>query len=86
MELAACDDATVSADAHRLRQLLLNLADNAVKYNQPDGAISMALETPWLACDNIWWAGFCPSDIDRFGRTSDLIRFADTDHGAPAST
>ena len=46
------------------------------------GAISLALETPWLACNNIWWAGFCPSDIDRFGRTSDLIRFADTDHEA----
>jgi DNA topoisomerase-6 subunit A len=31
------------------------------------GAISSALETPWLACNDIWWVGLCPSDIDRFG-------------------
>ena len=30
-------------DRHRLRQLLLNLADNAVKYNQPQGLVTMAL-------------------------------------------
>jgi signal transduction histidine kinase len=41
VELAACEAATVRGDAHRLRQLLLNLADNAVKYNQPQGAITM---------------------------------------------
>ena len=43
VNLAACEAAAVRGDAHRLRQLLLNLADNAVKYNQPGGAISMAL-------------------------------------------
>jgi DNA topoisomerase VI subunit A len=43
------------------------------------GAISTALETPWLACNNIWWAGICPSDIDRYCRSSDLIRLSDTD-------
>jgi signal transduction histidine kinase len=43
VELADCDQVTVEGDAHRLRQLLLNLADNAVKHNQPDGAVSMAL-------------------------------------------
>lgn len=30
-------------DRHRLRQLLLNLTDNAIKYNQPGGTITMAL-------------------------------------------
>ena len=28
---------------HRLRQLLLNLADNAIKYNQPHGQVTMNL-------------------------------------------
>jgi signal transduction histidine kinase len=43
VELTNCEEATVGGDAHRLRQLLLNLADNAVKYNQPNGSISMSL-------------------------------------------
>jgi heavy metal sensor kinase len=43
VELAACEEITVRGDAHRLRQLLLNLADNAVKYNQPNGSITMSL-------------------------------------------
>jgi DNA topoisomerase VI subunit A len=46
------------------------------------GSISTALETPWLACNNIWWAGVYPSDIDRYLRSSDLIRFNDTDYEA----
>lgn len=43
VELTACDEATVNGDAHRLRQLLLNLVDNAVKYNLPKGSITMNL-------------------------------------------
>lgn len=43
VELAACEEVTLSADRHRLRQLLLNLADNAVKYNQPQGRVTMSL-------------------------------------------
>lgn len=43
VELAACEETVVQGDAHRLRQLLLNLVDNAVKYNQKNGSISMAL-------------------------------------------
>jgi heavy metal sensor kinase len=43
VELTNSEEAMVSGDAHRLRQLLLNLADNAVKYNQPGGSISMSL-------------------------------------------
>jgi signal transduction histidine kinase len=43
VELAACEAITVRGDRHRLRQLLLNLADNAVKYNQPQGRVTMIL-------------------------------------------
>jgi signal transduction histidine kinase len=43
VELSACDETTVRGDRHRLKQLLLNLTDNAIKYNQPDGRIAMGL-------------------------------------------
>ena len=42
-ELGACEETTLRGDRHRLRQLLLNLADNAVKYNQPHGEVKMSL-------------------------------------------
>ena len=41
VELPRCDEATVQGDRHRLKQLLLNLTDNAIKYNQPDGRVTM---------------------------------------------
>lgn len=43
VELAACEQIPVRGDRHRLRQLLLNLADNAIKYNQPQGRVAMNL-------------------------------------------
>ena len=43
VELTACEEITVRGDRHRLRQLLLNLTDNAVKYNQPQGRVTMSL-------------------------------------------
>ncbi len=43
VELETCEEISVRGDRHRLRQLLLNLADNAVKYNQPQGRITMSL-------------------------------------------
>ena len=43
VELKACAELTVTGDHHRLRQLLLNLTDNAIKYNVPKGAVSIAL-------------------------------------------
>ena len=41
--LSACDEIRLEGDRHQLRQLLLNLTDNAIKYNQPLGRVDMAL-------------------------------------------
>jgi signal transduction histidine kinase len=43
ISLGACDEVTVTGDRHRLRQLLLNLMDNAIKYNYPNGTVQLAL-------------------------------------------
>lgn len=44
VKLNNCDEAMISGDRHRLRQLLLNLTDNAVKYNRAHGSIQMGLD------------------------------------------
>jgi signal transduction histidine kinase len=43
VHLDPCEPATLHGDRHRLRQLLLNLTDNAIKYNEPGGTIGMFL-------------------------------------------
>ena len=45
VELNACAPVTVKGDRHRLRQLLLILTDNAIKYNDQGGDMSLSLET-----------------------------------------
>ena len=44
VDLVACAPVTVRGDAHRLRQLLLNVTDNAIKHNQQKGHVTIALE------------------------------------------
>lgn len=41
--LSPCEAVTIMADRMRIRQALLNLADNAVKYSTPGGTIRMEL-------------------------------------------
>jgi signal transduction histidine kinase len=43
VELTGCDNISLLGDRHRLRQLLLNLTDNAVKYNQSQGVVKITL-------------------------------------------
>jgi signal transduction histidine kinase len=43
VSLDTCEEIKISGDRHRLRQLLLNLTDNAVKYNQPNGIVNISL-------------------------------------------
>jgi signal transduction histidine kinase len=43
VKLNECEPLTILGDRHRLRQLLLNLADNAAKYNRSGGTISFGL-------------------------------------------
>jgi signal transduction histidine kinase len=50
-DLAACEEITIRGDRHRLRQMLLNLADNAVKYNQPQGRVTMSLRRNGAAAE-----------------------------------
>jgi len=51
VELSACEEVALKADRHRLRQLLLNLTDNAIKYNQPGGRVEIALRRSHSAAD-----------------------------------
>jgi signal transduction histidine kinase len=43
VSLKGCQPTSVLGDRHRLRQLLLNLTDNAIKYNQPRGTVTLSL-------------------------------------------
>jgi signal transduction histidine kinase len=44
VSLGTCEAISLSGDRHRLRQLLLNLTDNAIKYNCPGGAVKIQLQ------------------------------------------
>jgi signal transduction histidine kinase len=43
VSLTTCEELTVTGDRHRLRQLLLNLTDNAIKYSEHKGSVTLSL-------------------------------------------
>ncbi len=92
VELEKCEEVSVRGDRHRLRQLLLNLADNAVKYNQPQGRVTMNLrrsgETAEFTITNTG-AGIpteiLPRIFDRFFRGNSAHHSIGTPVSDPAS-
>lgn len=44
VSVESCPEVAVKGDRQRLRQVLLNLTDNAIKYNDPGGWVKIALE------------------------------------------
>lgn len=70
-------------DTLRIRAIVLADADPAgigVGLTFAHGSIASALETPWLACDDVWWAGLRPSDVDRYYASHERIRLDEGDH------
>jgi signal transduction histidine kinase len=51
VSLADCEAAAIQGDRHRLRQLLLNLTDNSVKYNNPGGTVAISLKRDGAAAE-----------------------------------
>lgn len=49
IRLLRCEPAAIIGDRHRMRQVLLNLVENATKYNQPGGQVQIELvrEEAW---------------------------------------
>ncbi len=81
VELGRCEEISTSGDRHRLRQLLLNLTDNAIKYNQPQGTVRIefgrAADFAELTITNTG-AGIPP---ELQGRVFDRFFRGDASHG-----
>jgi len=85
VQLATCAPVLLNGDRHRLRQLLLNLVDNAIKYNQPDGSVQIFLTKAGASAELVvsnTGPGIAPAALprvyDRFFR-ADPAHSADVD-------
>jgi signal transduction histidine kinase len=82
VKLERCEEITVNGDRHRLRQLLLNLADNAIKYNRAGGEVQISLvrdgASAMLAISNTG-PGLTP---ELAGRVFDRFFRGDTSHNS----
>ena len=70
VRLTVCEPVMIRGDRHRLRQLLLNLTDNAVKYNHPGGTVEFALIRTATAAElriSNTGAGIAPEALPRVG-------------------
>ena len=82
VELAACDEIVLQGDRHRLRQLLLNLTDNAIKYNQPEGRVTIRL-THGNGTADLTIANTGPGiPAEKLPRVFDRFYRCDTAHGS----
>ena len=75
VEFAGREEVTLYGDRHRLRQLLLNLTDNAIKYNRAQGRVIITLKRNGVVAElSITNTGFgipaekLPRIFDRFFR------------------
>jgi signal transduction histidine kinase len=83
IQLSRCDPATILGDRHRLRQVLLNIVDNAIKYNHSGGRVELALTRTGNGAEIIVAntgpgisPGLLPRVFERFTRSESARRHA----------
>lgn len=77
VEMETCEELHVRADRQRLTQVLINLLNNAVKYNRPQGSVKVYCsdETPGAICIKIRDTGAGISEKDQMRLFQPFQRF-----------